>query len=324
MKGKIDVKKLLMLLDDGKTQSEIAKYFGVSKAAISKRIKKLQQKGIIKLSMPATHDKRKLQCGNYKVYKITEIGHLLLDDPPAPNNNKNLISIEKKIKQIKLDDFDIPVENIQAEIHGYCYKADLKGEPGSIPPSLKPQKMKHWVKHHGMFMGCYVCITTKSVRIFPKARGKNYKEAKEKAEEKAKKVLAVLIHQYGWGFEPKLTVLDETKGAKVSVINLPEAKNLKSPSIGKLGSVDDTPEPNTVHVYNPSDVDELIIASRTFNKNKHRLVFKDEIERVIAEIKEEIRQNIMNLRIWILNDFKDIFKAGYDGDVGGGHIRGYG
>ena len=319
MRGKVDLLKLLMLLDEGKTQSEIAEYFRVSRAAISKRIKKLQEKGIIKLSELATYDKRKLRCGNYKVFKLTKRGRFLLSDPPSPNN---LISIEKKIKQIKLDDFDFPVENPQVEIHGYCYKSVLKGERGSIPTSLKPQKMKHWTKYHGMFMGCYIAITTKSVRIFPKERGKNLQEAKEKAEERAKKVLGILIHKYGWEFEPKLTISDETRGAKIGVINLPEAKLLKSPSEGKLASVDDSPEPNTVHVKDPSLADQLVIASTFFNKNGHRLVFKDEIEKIIAEVKQEIKQNIMNLRLLILNDFREIFKVGYDDNIG--DIRGYG
>ncbi len=69
--GKVDTRELIKLLDSGKTQSEIASYFKVSKAAISKRVKKLIEKGIIKLSETATHDMRILKMGNYKVYRLT-------------------------------------------------------------------------------------------------------------------------------------------------------------------------------------------------------------------------------------------------------------
>ena len=291
MVKKIDIKKLLELIDNGLTPSELAEYFGVRKSAISNRLKRMQEKGIIKLSTE-TYDKRLLLMGNYKVYMLTKKGKLFLRGGDAHPPTKE--EIHTQITQISLDDFapNFDEPDPIVEIHGVAFVFSIDGMHGQMPPTLRSQKMQHWTKYHGMLAGCYTAITTKNVIVYPRADGRTAKEAWENAKQKVAKVWQLLRHYYGWEISSQVKAINPTTGKVYGISNVPGAERLPSPQEGLLAKVDDTPHPKTIHPKDVSDVDAIVLTSRWWNNNKDKIVLRTELYEAIQDIKQAIMQAV--------------------------------
>ena len=74
----INTFRIFVLIDDGKTQQEIAEILGISKQAINKRFKLYVKEGLIKESKIQTKDLRYLTKGNDKIYVVTPKGRELV------------------------------------------------------------------------------------------------------------------------------------------------------------------------------------------------------------------------------------------------------
>lgn len=295
MSKKIDTKELLRQIEEGLTPSELAKYFGVRKSAISNRLKRLQQKGIIELSTE-TYDKRLLLMGNYKVFKLTKKGRLLLRGGDAHPLATEKIHA-KNTMQISLDDFSPSFEEPDpiVEIHGVAFIFSIDGMRGSIPPTLREQRMQNWTKYHGMLAGCYVAITTKNVIVYPRAEGSTAEEAWENAKQKVAKVWQLLRHYYGWEISSQVKAINPTTGKIYGISNVPGAERLPSPQEGLLTKVDNTPYPKTIHLKTAdiTDADAIVYTSRWWLNNKDKIVLRSELNQTLNQTIQELKQAVV-------------------------------
>lgn len=286
-KKKVDTIELLNAIAKGiSSPSELADYFGVTRGAITNKLRRLKKKDIIKIAETETFDKRKLHCGHYTIYRLTKKGRLLLRGGDAhPPSKKEIHTV-----QVSLDDFYPSFEepNPIVEIHGVAFIFSIDGMRGGIPPTLRGQRMQNWTKYHGMLCGCYVAITTKSVIVYPRAEGSTAEEAWENAKQKVAKVWQLLRHYYGWEISSQVKAINPTTGKVYGISNVPGAEQLQSPQEGLLAKVDDTPKPKTIHPYKVEDVDGIVFASRWINRNKDLIVTRTELHQTIQEIKQAV------------------------------------
>jgi len=222
-KKKIQDEDLLFLLKEyNKTQRELAEHFDVTEAAISQKLRRWKQKGIIKKDRGATEDQRQIRCTKTNIWMLTQKGQLLLErtkhsqpDPASGGDGHPLVTEGTKhdvnTSQASMDAFNPDVENVPREVHGLCYYVPILGERppvpdeltdrsyGMYPPHLKKTEMAGgWVKVHGDFMGAYIVFTTKNIMFWLRGDGPEWPDCHRAAEEQAREIWIKLRHSYGW------------------------------------------------------------------------------------------------------------------------------
>ena len=303
-KKKIDDIGFLECIDKGLISKEIARVLTITPSAVSQKIKRLREKKIIEISPFDTFDKRILKLGNYKVYRLTERGKLILRGGDA-HPLINLLNFDKKrprkITITKIDDFSIHVKHDSVvEGHGICYMIRIIGNHGILPPHLRHHRMQNWVKHHGKFMGGYICFTTKNIFVFLGAKGKDSEEVDRKVEEQLEGIWDCLHFELGWDIDREIIPFNHTTGAKYSALWVHRYDELDSPQEGIFARVDDTPIGNTIHGKGFLEerkmvVDDAVIASHWVKENGDLIVTEDKLEMAINRI-ENIIRDVMGKR----------------------------
>jgi len=248
--------ELLTLIKQGKTAAQIARTKDATRQAIGKRIKKLQERGFIKLDKVGTQYARDLHCSNEKIYMLTSKGKAYMQQLQDPRFSGG--------GPLSLSNLRVCIKNItpQAEKHNFRIKAEIL-ERGTYPPQSKMYKMKNWDKIYGYYMDSRYEIMPRSVLVFLKAHGKNSKEVSEKLWAKLE-AFVVYFYHLGWSFD-KIRATNNGKAGVIGVIyNAPPQK-------GKLGEIDRTPKEMTIHPKDESDVDTLIESSRWIDRNLNDL-----------------------------------------------------
>ena len=325
---KIDDFRLLELLKSGgKTVSELAQLLGVTRQAVTQKIKRWKRYGIVDISPAETLDLRRLKLGNFKVYKLTKLGQALYEesshfrsdslrggDAHPSSHERNLHAVATALKrqrrpaQLNLGDFAPEVKNRpvpKAEVHGLCYRIPIVGEPGIYPPHLKEKRMQNWTKYHGHFMGAYIYFTPSNVFFFLGGIDDTREDVHRQAEERARKIWVALKHQYGWELanvierynhttgenyepiEPEEAPYDPDRLPKYGVVGLPEVKDIPAPQLGKKGYVDGTPWAGTLHT-GPKHVDKIIENHRFINEHLNELVFRHDLEAITEGISRKV------------------------------------
>jgi predicted transcriptional regulator len=115
-KAKIKDNKLLELVDEGLTLSKIGAYFGVTKAAVSKRLKMLRgrtTRAVISKRVDEVVD-RKLDAMD-QLQKINNYANELLDLLIAWNRGDDVAIqiLEKQIKKIRTEDGEFEIDQVK-------------------------------------------------------------------------------------------------------------------------------------------------------------------------------------------------------------------
>jgi len=254
--------ELLTFIKQGKTAAQMARSKDATRQGIGKRIRKLQDKGLIKLDEVGTQYARDLHCSNEKIYMLTSKGRSYvrqLQDPRFSGGGS-----------LSLSNLRVYTKNIapQAEKHNFRVKVEIL-ERGAYPPHSKMYEMKNWVKVYGYYIDSRYEIMPRSVLIILKARGRNLKEVQKKLNTKLWNIVDYFSH-LGWSFG-KIIATNNGKAGIIGVIyNAPPQK-------GKLGEIDRTPKEMIIHPKSESDVDIVIESSRWIAEHK------DELQRLLPK-----------------------------------------
>ncbi|HEC76827.1 MAG TPA: ArsR family transcriptional regulator [Thermoplasmatales archaeon] len=262
MKRKISDLQLLELVDEAKTATEMAKILGVTRQAVSKRLKKLENNNLIDLSQTETKDRQLMHCSNEKIYKLTQRGKYYIEKLRLSGRGC-------------IEDINQNIDNRlgQPIVEKHAYKVKIKIIKKGIFPenAQKNYKMKNWSLYYGIYLGCRYEITTKHIFLWIRARGKNTKEVNKKIKEKIQFIIQLFNH-YGWVLGDPQVVND----GKIGIFNLPFLENVK-PQKGKLADIDRTPVDPTIHPHNELDADRIVKLARIMDKllKKHILLGDD-------------------------------------------------
>lgn len=253
MEMKVTDQELMEWLQKKKTATEIANIRGMSKQAVSKRIKKLRIKSLIEIDRRTTLHTRRLKCGNHKYYKLTDLGYTHLQKLKNPHSSS----------RGALDDASALVDIRFPQLEKHAYRVKIKiVERGIKPPGHKENsKLNNWTLIYGKYAGCRYEITPRNIFITARTRGRTREQLKKRLEDKIDEVVQLFLH-LGWSLKDRAEVVND---GKIGVIYLLDKA---PPNEGKLGCIDRTPVNPTIHPNNEQDADGLIKLGRFFIKNE--------------------------------------------------------
>ena len=253
---------ILKLIGNGLNASEIAFKYGLSKGAISQRIKKLQERGLIELDVEKTAFQQSLTLKHVKYYRLTERGKVEV--------SKMLRGGEVGVQLPRLRG----VHNVQ-----FKFKIKKKGDLWFDHSVV----LKNWVKKYTWFGDIYVEQNGKDdnpstlVIKFSLEENDPWKAA-FKALETALRMKKIFEDMVGFELgdpvmigKPKWEVLDDPVAKEISQ---------KQVIVTEYGAIDNTPEPGTLHFYDPDDVETYLRMPGEIR----------EIKQEVKETKEEIRK----------------------------------
>ncbi len=276
VRRKISDYDLLRLIANGLNAAEIAHKLGVAKGTISKRIKKLQERGLIELDVEKTALQQSLTLKHVKYYKLTqrgkaEVSKMITGGEAGP-----------KLPQVR------GVHNVQFKMaikkdadFWYDHEVALKG----------------WVRRYTWIGNVNVEKTTKHILIRFGIEDPDPWRAAYKALETVLNVKRLLEEAAGYELgdpvqigKPKWEILGDPVAEKVSE---------KQVVVTEHGAIDSTPDPGTLHFYDPEDVMAYLEMPRKIREIEKEVKRFPELATYIAEtvaekVAVEVSKSVVN------------------------------
>ena len=240
--------EILKLIENKLSITEMAFKLGVTKGAVSQRIKKLQNKGLIELDIEETSIRRTLTLSDVKIFRLTEKGKREV--------YKLLAGGEVEIPHVR------GVHNVQ-----FKFKIRKKGDLWFDHKVV----LKNWVKKYTWFGDIFVEQNGKeekpsSLVIKFGLEEPNPWKAAYKALETALKMKKIFEDMVGFELgdpemigKPKWEIQGDPVAKKISK---------KQVVVTEHGAIDNTPEQGTLHLYDVEDVETYIRMAREIREMK--------------------------------------------------------
>ncbi len=242
--------EILKLVDQKLSISEMALRLGVTKGAISQRIKKLQERGLIELDIEESSLRRSITLSDVKIFRLTEKGKREVYHRITGGEAGRKLP---QVRGVHAVQFKFPIKK-DADFW-YDHEVALKG----------------WVRKYTWIGTVNVEKTTKHILIRFGIEDSDPWRAAYKALQTALNVKRLLEEAAGYELgdpiqvgKPKWEIMGDPVAEKVSE---------KQVIVTEHGAIDSTPEPGTLHFYDPEDVMAYL-----------------EMPRRIREIEEEIKK----------------------------------
>ncbi len=280
---KISDEEILKLIDQKLSISEMAFRLGVGKAAISKRIKKLQERGLIELDIEESALRRSLTISDVKIFKLTDRGKREVYNRITGGEAGPKLPRMRGVHNIQ---FKMPIHK-DADFW-YDHEAALKG----------------WVRRYTWIGNVNVEKTTKHIIIRFGIEDPDPWRAAYKALETALNVKRLLEEAAGYQLgdpiqigKPKWEILGDPVAEKVSE---------KEVVVTEHGAIDSTPEPGTLHFYDPEDVMAYLEMPRKIREIEKEVKKFPELatyiaetvaEKVAVEVSKSVVNAVMNPKI---------------------------
>ncbi|NPA75597.1 MAG: winged helix-turn-helix transcriptional regulator [Euryarchaeota archaeon] len=265
------------MINQGLNAGEIAHRYGVTKGAISQRIKKLLQMGLIEIDVEKTAFQQSLTLKHVKYYRLTEKGkeevyhRVTGGEAEAPRLPKvrGVHNVQFKMKIIRDADFWFDRE----------------------------VALKNWVRQYTWIGGVNIEKTTQNIIIRFGIEDPDPWKAAYKALTTALNVKRFLEVKAGFQLEdpiqmgkPKWEVLGDPVAEKVSK---------RQVVVTDIGAIDSTPEPGTLHFYDPEDVMAYLEMPRRIRQIEEEVKkfpsVAIEISRAVAEkVAVEVAKSVTN------------------------------
>ena len=265
--------EILKLVDQKLSISEIAFKLGVTKGAISQRIKKLQERGLIELDIEESSYRRSLTLSDVKIFRLTEKGK---------KEVYNLITggeAGRKLPQVRgvhAVQFKFPIKK-DADFW-YDHEVALNG----------------WVRKYTWIGDVNIEKTTKHIIIRFGIVDSDPWRAAYKALRTALNVKRFLEKDAGYELgdpiqigKPKWEVIGDPVAEKVSE---------KQVVVTDVGAIDSTPEPGTLHFYDPEDVMAYLEMPREVREIKQEV---QEVKREVQKVPEIVAEMMKSMAVEI-------------------------
>lgn len=253
---KISDYDLLRFISTGLNAAEIAYKLGVAKGTISKRIKKLYERGLIEMDIEKTSFQQSLTLKHVKYYRLTEKGKMEVSKILTGGERGRL----PRVRGVHNVQFKMAIKK-DADFW-YDHEAALKG----------------WVRKYTWIGNVNVEKTTKHIIIRFGIEEPDPWRAAYKALETVLNVKRLLEEAAGYELgdpiqigKPKWEILGDPVAEKVSE---------KQVVVTEHGAIDSTPDPGTLHFYDPNDVETYLRMPREVR----------EIKQEVQEIKQEVQK----------------------------------
>ncbi|WP_048103657.1 winged helix-turn-helix domain-containing protein [Aciduliprofundum sp. MAR08-339] len=247
---KISNYEILKMIQQGMNAGEIAFKVGLSKGAISQRIKKLIEMGLIELDIEKTAFQQSLTLKHVKYYRLTEKGK------------------EEVYKSITGGEAGAKMPRVRG-VHNVQFKMAIKKDADFWYDH--EVALKGWVRKYTWIGNVNVEKTTKHIIIRFGVEDPDPWRAAYKALETVLNVKRLLEEAAGYELgdpvqigKPKWEILGDPVAEEVSK---------KQVVVTEHGAIDSTPEPGTLHFYDVEDVITYL-----------------EMPRKIREIEQEVKQ----------------------------------
>jgi len=262
VRRKISDYDLLRLIANGLNAAEIAYKLGVAKGTVSKRIKKLQERGLIELDVEKTAFQQSLTLKHVKYYRLTDKGKLEV--------SKAVRGGEAGVQMPRLRG----VHNVQ-----FKFKIKKRGDLWFDHSVV----LKNWVKKYTWFGDIYVEQNGKEdnpsslIIKFGLEESDPWKAA-YKALETALKMKRIFEDMVGFELSDPVMI----GKPKWEILGDPIAKTISKNEVISTdrGMIDNTPDPGTLHFYDPEDVITYLRMPREIR----------EIKSEVQEVREDIRK----------------------------------
>ncbi len=257
--------------------SEMAIELHVGKSAISKRVKKLQESGLIEIDIEETVLRRSLTLSDIKIFKLTKKGKMKVAEQFRGSEDGGLARVRG-------------VHNVQ-----FKFKIKKRGELWFDNSVV----LKNWIKKYTWFGDIYVEQNGKEdnpsslVIKFGLEEPDPWKAA-YKALETALKMKRIFEDMVGFELsdpvmvgKPKWEITGDAVAKKVSQ---------KQVIVTDCGAIDNTPEPGTLHLYDPEDVETYLRMPREIREMHQEIkLLENEIRQIpelITSIVKELAADI--------------------------------
>ena len=254
---KISDLEILKLINQKLTITEMALKLGVVKSAISKRIKKLRERGLIELDIEESAIRRSLTISDVKIYRLTEKGKREVYNHITGGEEGQKLPRVRGVHNVQ---FKMAIKK-DADFW-YDHEAALKG----------------WVRKYTWIGNVNVEKTTQHIIIRFGVQERDPWRAAYTALETVLNVKRLLEEAAGYELrdpvqmgKPKWEIIGDPVAEKVSE---------KQVVVTEHGAIDGTPEPGTLHFYDPNDVETYLRMPREIR----------EIKQEVKETKEEIQK----------------------------------
>ena len=256
---------ILRLIEQKLSISEMAFKLGITKGAISQRIKKLQDKRLIELDIEETFVKRSQTLSDIKIFRLTEKG------------KREIYNF------LRGDEAEMVIPHVRG-VHNVQFKFQIKKKGDFLFPYKAV--LKNWIKKYTWFGDVYVEMNGKennpsSLVIKFSLEESNPWKAAYKALVTALKMKRILEDRAGFDLEdpemigkPKWEILGDPVAKKVSE---------KQVVVGEHGAIDNTPVPGTMHYYDPDDVMAYLNMARKIQNIEKKIDNFPQIATYIAE-----------------------------------------
>lgn len=258
--------RILRLLAAGRYPAAIAKELQVSRQAVDQHVAALVQEGYVHVDRPMTALQRNaLGGGAMKVYGLTDAGRAAVAEAmsstlPAGGEARLL--------------------SPRVEVHGFEVKVPVKRMGIAWLPSAA--EMQNWTRRWDPdFHGVYLEVTTQHILLRAGAEGADREEAEGRCLRRLMRVMELLESHYGCELgRPEFRGYGLGK-AKVGVLGSGLA--VKGYEVGRLASIDSTPEPGTIHPNDPADADRIVQLARNVEDIKALVEHMARLEVRVAE-----------------------------------------
>ncbi|MCD6370840.1 MAG: winged helix-turn-helix transcriptional regulator [Thermoplasmata archaeon] len=305
--------EILKLIDKKLSISEMAFKLGVGKAAISKRIKKLQERGLIELDIEESSYRRSLTLSDVKIFRLTEKGKMEV--------YKTITGGEAGVQLPRLRG----VHNVQ-----FKFKIKKRGDLWFDHSVV----LKNWVKKYTWFGDIYVEQNGKEdnpsslIIKFGLEESDPWKAA-YKALETALKMKRIFEDMVGFELSDPVMI----GKPKWEIVGDPVAKEVSKRQVvvTDIGAIDNTPEPGTLHFYDVNDVITYFQMPRKINEIEQKVnhfpdvavkIAEDVAEKVAEKVAVEVAKSVMKA---ILNPIKSSEELKDQGEeiLTGEEVHGY-
>lgn len=259
--------KVLVKLAEGRYPAAIGEQLKVSRQAVEYHVRVLLQAGFIHEDRPNTAVQRNaLGGGAMKLYALTDAGRAALDaamSKPLPPGA------------------EAPLLSPRVEVHNFEVKLPIKRLGIAWLPSAAD--MQNWTRRWDPdFHGVYLEVTTQHLLLRAGAEGADREEAEGRCLRRLFRVMELLEVHYGCELGRPVFKGYGPGKAKVGVLGSPLSAG-KGYEVGRLATIDSTPEPGTIHPNDPADADRIVQLARNVEDIKALVEHMARLEVRVAE-----------------------------------------
>jgi len=276
--------RVIERLYEGKYAAAIADELDVTRQAVSKHVKNLEEKGLITEHPGETAFYRRSlgQGTSVKIYGLTDAGIEALRKAQGLGPGETPRTPSQGLTEPPPGQGDPinepPVHNAppergpRVEVHNFEVKIPVEGDQAKLwlPETAE---LNNWTRRWDEnFHGVFLEATSQHLLLRAGAEANSVEVAEGLVLRKLVKAIELLEDQYGLELgTPEFRCTYEPGKAKVGVTEHPLAED-RGYDEGELATIDDTPEPDTIHpTDDPADADRIVQMARRAERTEDLL-----------------------------------------------------